>query len=441
MPEVEITLPPLHKGRNDSGGQVAIAQHPARFKVIVCGRRWGKTTLGVERSLDTALRGGRVWWVAPTYKVAYVGWRMLKALANAIPGSTVREGDRMVTLPGDGEVWIKSADDPDSLRGEKLDGVVLDEVAQIKQAAWTEALRPALTDNKGWAIFIGTPKGKNWVYRLWQIAEKQPGWARWRRPTVDNPYIDPDEVEQARLESTSENIFRQEYEADFGASQLQVYPDFDRTFHRWKWPIPQFKAFVGGLDFGGTTVGSHKSAGIFGGITKEDFLVQLYEFEQSGAGVAENQLNWMAECEAKAKVLQRSLNHRPTNHVQWYADKSQTGFIGVVSGAGYQISPSLGGRNSVNSGVSLVQRRLQVRADGFSRLYHSPELTQYPDALERYRYPEFTEEDVMEKPLQPNPLKVQDDMADAIRYQVEGMDRMVIGDPQEVYGNLIPTVI
>ncbi|KKN39736.1 hypothetical protein LCGC14_0740500 [marine sediment metagenome] len=441
MPKVTIELPKLHSGRNNSGGQIAVARNPARFKVIVCGRRWGKTTLGVHQSLDTGLRGGRVWWVAPTYKVAFVGWRMLKRLANRIPGAEIREGDRWVALPGGGEVWIKSADDPDSLRGEGLDGVVLDEVAQIKQAAWTEALSPALTDKKGWAIFIGTPKGKNWLYRLWQIAEKQPDWARWQKPTIDNPYIDVKEIERARRESTSINIFRQEYEADFGASQLQVYPDFDPVFHKWKWKIPQFKAFVGGLDFGGTSVGSHKSAGIFGGVTEADFLVELYEFEQSGSRVAEHQLNWMAECEARAKVLQRSLNHRPANNYHWYADRSQSGFIGVVAASGYSITPSLGGRNSVNSGVALVQGRLQVRGDGFSRIYYAPELTAFPAAMERYRYPEFTEEEVLEKPLQPNPLKVQDDMADGIRYQVEGLDAMVVGDPQELYKNLLPAVI
>lgn len=442
MPALQVELPPLHKGRNNSGGQQEIYDSPARFKVVCCGRRWGKTTFGVVKGFKDSFEGKRIWWVAPTYKVAYVGWRMTRTLAVQLKDAgldiNIREADRCIIFPSGGEFWIKSADDPDSLRGEGLDGVILDEAAYMKQAAWSEALRPALSDKLGWAIFIGTPNGKNWFYHLFKLAEKRPQWQAWRKPTSDNPMISLDEIEAAKAEAPSLALFQQEYEADFGASQLQVYPDFNRTIHQWRWEIPQFESFIGGLDFGGTSIGSHKSAGAFGGIIKNtDIIVQLKEFEESGPRVGENQINWMAECEAFAHQLTRRFTRTPTP-INWYADKTQFRFIEIMRSAGYIVSPSLGGADSVQSGIQLVQNRLKVRGDGRPRLYLSPDLVYLPDAIERYRYPEI--KDVEEKPQSKNPLKVNDDLVDAFRYQVEGKDRLIVGDPQELFGNVLPRI-
>ena len=164
MPVVEIRRPPLHEGRKNSGGQLAIIKHPARFKVIVCGRRWGKTTLGVYACVKTALQGGRTWWVAPTYKIANEGWMMLRTIALQIPRAEIREGDHSVLFPDAGSmamVEIRSADTVGSIRGAGLDGLVMDELEEIRESAWTEELRATLSDNKGWALFIGTPNVKN----------------------------------------------------------------------------------------------------------------------------------------------------------------------------------------------------------------------------------------------------------------------------------------
>lgn len=433
---VQVELPPLHRGRDNSGGQYEIAASRARFKVVVCGRRWGKTHLGVFLCLKTSLLGGMTWWVAPTYPIANIGWRLLKALVKQIPDTTIHEADRFVELPGGGEVWIKSADNPDSLRGEGLDGVVLDEVAQIREAAWQEALRPALADKKGWALFIGTPKGKNWVWRLYQRGLRDPQWASFRRPTVDNPYIDPLEIEQARLDAVSEAIFKQEYEADFGASQLQVYPDFDRNMHQWKWPIPQFDTFFGGLDFAGDTVGAHKSAGAISGMTPDGFMVVLGEFKQSGPNVTERQLEWVAEQEKLMRMMQMKLGHRPAQF-HWRADKSQSAFIGLTRAMGYNIVKTKGGADSVQNGVNLVQRRLQFRGDGKARLYYLADLHYFPDDMESYRYPDSKSSD---EPQPTNPLKVNDDLMDAVRYMVEGADQYVVGDPTQLYENVLATV-
>ena len=152
-----------------------MAASRARFKVLAAGRRWGKSSLGVILALRTGLEGGRAWWVAPTYPIAQLGWRVLKQLSRKIPGVEIREDDRIVRLPGGGEIQVKSADNPDSLRGAGLDGVVLDEAAYVKEEAWTESLRPALADRQGWALFISTPNGLNWFHRLYERARQLAG--------------------------------------------------------------------------------------------------------------------------------------------------------------------------------------------------------------------------------------------------------------------------
>lgn len=164
---------------------------------------------------EVACDGGRAWWVAPSYKVANEGWDTIKMLGRQCPGAEIREQDRMLRLPTGGRAEVRSADDPQSLRGAGLDLVVFDEAAFTKEAAWTEALRPALTDRQGKALFISTPKGHNWFWRLHQHAlDGDPQWAAWQYPTSSNPAIAPEEIEAARL-LLPERIFRQEYEAAF----------------------------------------------------------------------------------------------------------------------------------------------------------------------------------------------------------------------------------
>jgi len=148
--------------------------------------------------------------------VAQVGWRLIRRLAVQLPGADIRQSERLVTLPNGGEIQVRSADNPDSLRGEGLDFVVMDECAFIHEDAWQEALRPALSDRKGRAMFISTPKGRNWFWRIWQrcVDEHDPEWQGWQLPTIDNPFIDPAEIDAAR-QGLPERIFSQEYLAQF----------------------------------------------------------------------------------------------------------------------------------------------------------------------------------------------------------------------------------
>lgn len=195
-------------------GQRTVHNHPARFKILRAGRRWGKTRLGVMECFDAASKGGRSWWVSPTYKTGEVGWRPLRTIASKIPDAAISRSDRMITLPSGGSVTVRSADNPDSLRGDSLDFVVLDECAFMLEDAWREALRPALADRKGKALFISTPKGRNWFFNLWNQAQDLPEWASFHFTSYDNPFIDNAEIDAARM-TLPETTFMQEFLAEF----------------------------------------------------------------------------------------------------------------------------------------------------------------------------------------------------------------------------------
>jgi len=242
MAGLTVTMPRLHDGQRE------IHNDPARYRVVCCGRRYGKTRLGVLEVLETALQGKRAWWVAPSYPIAAIGWRLIKTMAAQIPGVVIREVDLRVTFPTGGIVQVKSADRPASLRGEGLDLVVLDEAAFMDQAAWYEALRPALSDRQGRALFISTPCGRNWFWDLFQ-RDGEPGWRGYSKPTHANPFIRPEEIEDARR-SMSELTFRQEYLAEFVVFEGMVFQDFSRERHVRTTPMEPHLPLYAGVDFG-----------------------------------------------------------------------------------------------------------------------------------------------------------------------------------------------
>jgi predicted phage terminase large subunit-like protein len=176
--------------------------------------------------LVAALKGQRVWWVAPIYPTAKIGWRMLKRFAFQFPRTlrvVVSESEMTLTVPlTGGSVTIKSAHDPDSLRGEGLDGVVLDEAAYAKREAWTEVIRPMLIDTGGWAVFMSTPAGRNWFQELYERALHRPGWKAFQQPTSRNPKIPQQELDEA-LEDMGALVFEQEHGAQFVAALGTIF--------------------------------------------------------------------------------------------------------------------------------------------------------------------------------------------------------------------------
>lgn len=223
MSGYELVLPGLHDGQAD------IEADLSRFKIVVAGRRFGKTRYATRACLRVAAGDrwwkpddrspGRAWWVAPTYKVTNEGWDPLRIMARQIPGSKIEISERRIVLPNGGSVEIRSADRPDTLVGAGLDLVILDEAGTMKKTAWKENLRPTLSDKRGAGIFIGTPKGLNWVYEQWEDVVDRAGWARFRKPSWDNRLVFPGGRDDPEIESAREELgsilFDQEYGAEF----------------------------------------------------------------------------------------------------------------------------------------------------------------------------------------------------------------------------------
>lgn len=194
-----------------------------RFTVLALHRRAGKTELGVVELLDSALRSKLAQpffvYMAPFLKQAKaIAWERLKHYARLIPETEVNESELWVRLPGKGaKIQIFGGDNPDGLRGLRLDGVVIDEVAQIKPEVWNEIVQPALSDRKGWALFIGTPHGVNLFSELFYRAKDLPDWYSTVYTVYDTDSLDPEEVERLKRDMP-DNEFAREYLCDFSAA-------------------------------------------------------------------------------------------------------------------------------------------------------------------------------------------------------------------------------
>lgn len=193
-----------------------------RFLVLVWHRRGGKTLFAVLELLLAALAAtraeSRFAYVAPQLKQAKaVAWDYLKGLARLIPGAVIREGDLQVDLPNSARIRLWGADNPDGMRGLYFDGVVMDEIAQMKAQVWGEIVRPALADRQGWALFIGTPKGINLFSELYYRALKEEGWKADLRRAADTGVIPAEELEKAKREMTAAQ-YAQEMDCDFAAA-------------------------------------------------------------------------------------------------------------------------------------------------------------------------------------------------------------------------------
>lgn len=218
----------LHKG------QMSVYQDNTRFKVVVAGRRWGKTQLAKTEIIREAKRPRRkIWYVAPTYRMAkQIMWDELKA---AIPRAWIKrvhETLMLIELINGTQIECKGADKPDTLRGVGLSLVVLDEYQDMKPDTWHKVLRPTLARDRGNAIFIGTPKGFANIYEVYRYGlEGGPkSWRSWQFPTRTSPFIPLEEIEAARAEMDPRD-FRQEFEASFENMSGRVYYAFDRQIH------------------------------------------------------------------------------------------------------------------------------------------------------------------------------------------------------------------
>lgn len=214
--------------------QKTVSDDPSRFKVVVAGRRWGKSWLSMhEMAKHARFPGKKIFYVAPTYKMCkQILWDDLKEkFIRCRWAKKINESDLTITLINGSKIYLRSGDNPDNLRGVSMDFLVMDEAAMIDSKMWTEVCRPALSDRQGSAMFITTPQGKgSWIYELWQGAHNQKDWFPYQSTTLDGGNVTPEEIEQARNE-LDEKSFRQEYEASFESYAGSIYYNWDSSVH------------------------------------------------------------------------------------------------------------------------------------------------------------------------------------------------------------------
>lgn len=378
--------------------QSLIAQDKHRFRVVNCGRRFGKTSLAVLEMVAKAIYGNdrQICYIAPTYQQARdIAWQELKKVAqpaiNKVNESRL-EITLNTTLGGISTISLRGWESIETLRGQRFDFIVVDEIASMRNwlVNWQEVIRPTLTDTQGEAIFISTPKGFNHFYDLYNLQDKDKDYKSFHFTSYENPHIPKEEIEKAKKELT-EDRFSQEYLADFRKTEGLVYKEFDRDKHVYTDkdeeddPIYPTKTF-GGVDFGFTNPAAVLTIKKDGD-ARYYVANEWYKTQQTDAQIADYvaALQWN-EC---------------------YPDPENAGGIEELKRRGVNVRDVIKGKDSVKNGINSVRELFKS-----NRLYIHESCTNLIWELETYSYPDKKADHNEEE----NPIKENDHAVDAIRY-------------------------
>ena len=211
--------------------QKKVIKDHSRFRVLITGRRFGKTYLAINELAKFASQPNKkVWYVAPSYRQAKaICWSVLKEkMIQHKWVKSINHSDLTITLKNNSQITLRGSDNENSLRGVGLHGLVMDEFADISKETWYEVLRPTLSDTKGHALFCGSPRGfGNWSYELFKMGETNKDWKSFQYTTLEGEQVSEDEIEQAK-QDLDLRTFQQEYEATFVNYSGMIYYNFSR---------------------------------------------------------------------------------------------------------------------------------------------------------------------------------------------------------------------
>lgn len=394
-----VRMPPLHRKQDE------IRRHKARFKVLSCGRRFGKTMLAAVVAISCAISGGAVWWVGPTAREAGIGWRAMRALSEQIPGVKVAKAMRTIAFPGGGWIAVLSAESA-TLRGEGLDLIIIDEAAFLPQllSTWQEDLRPALTDRRGAAMFISTPDGRGDFYQLY-LRGTQPehsDWSCFQCTTADNPFIPRSEIEAARRE-LPEWVYRQEYLAEFVSFAGKVWKTFDPAgpcVLRGSLQAPRGEVW-GGIDFG----------------FRNPTVIALGDYHDNSIDVFDGMY---ARELTHEELIPCALEYQDKYKVRgFFCDPSEPGTIAQMRRAGVRANPAP--RTTGDKDKSSVRHRIITVETWLvnNRLRIWSGLPDFVREFDMYRYP-----DIKAGVENETPLKVDDHVPDAVGMMVVGVEHV-----------------
>jgi len=209
--------------------QQSVSDDSSRFRVIAAGRRWGKSWLSMNELAKFCVQPNqRALYVAPTYRQAKtIMWDELKnQIISRAWHKKINESELKITLINNSTISIRSTDNYDALRGGKYNFIVMDECADMAPEAWYQVLRPTLSDTLGDAMFITSPKGRNWVYDLWNDAHNQSDWSAYQFTTLSGGNVPESEI-QAAIRDLDDRAFKQEYLAEFVDYAGVIFYAFD----------------------------------------------------------------------------------------------------------------------------------------------------------------------------------------------------------------------
>lgn len=386
--------------------QAQIVNSQKRFRVVDCGRRFGKTTLVAEEMCGFAHYRPKTLsvYLAPTITQARdIAWSMFKektkGLWNKEPNETRMEIEVRSVNGEISRIWLRGTENVQSLRGLGINFLAPDEVSSMNnwKSIWAEVLRPTLTDTKGQALFTSTPKGYDHFYELYNMEKKDPDYQSFKFTSYDNPHLPVDEINKARLE-LDEDTFAQEYLAEFKKYTGLVYKDFSREVHVIT-PI-ELKSnwsYYRAVDFGFV----HPTAVLFAAISDKGILYIFDEIYSSGLQTPD-----LAEL-----IKQKSVGRM---YLSTIADSAQQSDIGELSRYGLGVTPvsktsGSQGEDWTKFKIRKVTEKLRGR-----KIYVFNNCVNTIREFESYKYHEVNKYGQVTEV----PVKIDDHAMDALAYMI-----------------------
>ncbi len=404
-----------------SQAQKTIAQDSHRFRVAICGRRFGKTWLAMRELAKFArFPDRRCWFIAPTRGQGKgIVWDQLKGRLQDLNWiAKVNESELTLHLRNGSEIGIRSADSYDRMRGFSVDFAVFDEFADMDPDVWT-AVRPTLSDKKGHALFIGTPKGTgNWSKDIFDMSLEHPeDWVSYQYTTLDGGRVAPEEVAAARSEM-DERTFRQEYEATFESFAGRIYYAFDRS-NVVPFKVDKPDTIYIGMDFNIDPM----SATI--GVRLGETLHIIDEIQMFSSNTQE----MVSEIKTRYPKSKIWVYPDPASRQRKTSAGGSTD-LSILQNAGFTVKAPLS-HDAVRDGINAVNARL-CDANGVRHLLVDPKCKYTIESLERHAYKEGTSV--------PDKDSGYDHMSDALRYMVSyiwPVKRDVKPQPQQRWSHRI----
>lgn len=377
--------------------QKQIVSSPHRFRVVNCGRRFGKTLMSVYEMIGLAVSKNdtKIAYVAPNFQQARdIAWAELRKVAAPVTADSNESRLELTIKTKDGgtsEIKLRGYEAVDSLRGQFFDLLVLDEVASMRNfwMGWEEVLRPTLTDKKGHALFISTPKGFNHFYELFIKEKEDCDYKSFHFTSYDNPHVPSEEIDKAK-EELPEDKFAQEYLADFRKTEGLVYKEFDRDKHIVGDEVfnKEFVDTICGVDFG---------------FSNPAAVIKIQKDGDRNYYITEE---WFKAQKSNEEIIEAAIS---MNASKYYPDPAEPDRVQAMEDAGLYIREVRKNRDSISYGIDKIRELFKQ-----NRLFIHASCRNVIQEFETYHYPE-NRRGLNEKE---HPEKDNDHAMDAIRYAI-----------------------